>query len=118
MISLSNIRKEFSGQPLFQEVSFNVNPKDRIGLAGVNGAGKSTLLKIIAGELEADLGKIVFPSDENIGYLPQEKIINSTLNVVEEAMLVFKFLDDYKREIDEIHKKLENEDYVLKNIQR
>lgn len=114
MISLSNIRKEFSGEPLFQEVSFNVNPKDRIGLAGVNGAGKSTLLKIIAGELEADLGKIVFPSDENIGYLPQEKIINSTLNVVEEAMLVFKFLDDYKREIDEIHKKLENEDYVLK----
>jgi len=45
MISVSNIKKEFGGSPLFEGVSFNINPKDRIGLAGVNGAGKSTLLK-------------------------------------------------------------------------
>jgi ATP-binding cassette, subfamily F, member 3 len=108
MISVSNIKKEFSGLPLFQEVSFNINPKDRIGLAGVNGAGKSTLLKIIAGELEADLGRIVFPSDVNIGYLPQEKIISSDLTILSEAMQVFNFLNDYRNEIDSIHKKLEN----------
>jgi len=73
MISVSNIKKEFGGSPLFEGVSFNINPKDRIGLAGVNGAGKSTLLKIMAGELEAEMGKIIIPSDVSIGYLPQEK---------------------------------------------
>jgi len=112
MISLNNIKKEYGGTPLFEEVSFNVNPKDRIGLAGVNGAGKSTLLKIIAGEIESDLGKIVIPSDETIGYLPQEKVVSSKLNVLEETMLAFEFLNDFKKEIDEIHGKLENEEYI------
>ncbi len=108
MISVSNIKKEFGGIPLFQEVTFNINPRDRIGLAGVNGAGKSTLLKIISGELEADTGKIVFPSDVSIGYLPQEKKISSGLTIFNEAMQVFNFLDEYKIEIENIHKRFEN----------
>ena len=110
MISVSNIKKEFGGSPLFEGVSFNVNPKDRIGLAGVNGAGKSTLLKIMANELESELGKIIIPSDISIGYLPQDKIISSSFSVFEEAMQAFKFLDGYKDEIEEIHQKLEKED--------
>ena len=69
MISVSNIKKVFGGSALFEGASFNINPKDRIGLAGVNGAGKSTLLKIIAGELESDLGNIVIPADVSIGYI-------------------------------------------------
>ncbi|NQU31991.1 MAG: ATP-binding cassette domain-containing protein [Bacteroidetes bacterium] len=110
MISIVNIKKEFSGLPLFEEVTFNVNPKDRIGLAGVNGAGKSTLLKIISGEMEPDNGRIVFPPDVSIGYLPQEKSISSKLTVFEEAMQVFKFLADYKSEIADIHTILESSD--------
>lgn len=110
MISVSNIKKIFGGSTLFEGVSFNINPKDRIGLAGVNGAGKSTLLKIIARELESDLGNIVIPPDVSIGYLPQEKFISSKLTVFEEAMLVFKFLDAYKNEVDEIHQVLESKD--------
>lgn len=112
MISVSNIKKVFSGSPLFEGVSFNINPKDRIGLAGVNGAGKSTLLKIIAGELESDLGNIVIPSDVSIGYLPQEKFISSDLTVFDEAMLVFGFLDDYKNEVEEIHQILEGKNNI------
>ncbi len=110
MISVVNIKKEFSGLPLFEEVTFNVNPKDRIGLAGVNGAGKSTLLKIISGEMEPDNGRIVFPPDVSIGYLPQEKSMLSKLTVFEEAMQVFKFLADYKNEIADIHTILESSD--------
>ncbi len=109
MISVSNIKKEFGGSPLFEGVSFNVNPKDRIGLAGVNGAGKSTLLKIMANELEPELGKIIIPSDISVGYLPQDKIISSGFTVFDEAMQAFKFLDGYKNEIEEIHKKLEKD---------
>jgi len=109
MISVSNIKKEFSGTPLFEGVSFNINLKDRIGLAGVNGAGKSTLLKIMANELEPELGKIIIPSDISIGYLPQDKIISSRFSVFEEAMQAFKFLDGYKDEIELIHQKLEKD---------
>ncbi len=108
MISVVNIKKEFGGSPLFEEVTFNINPKDRIGLAGVNGAGKSTLLKIISGEMESDNGKIVIPSDLTIGYLPQEKVISSGLTIFDEAMQVFRFLVDYKTEISKIHTCLED----------
>ncbi len=108
MISVSNLKKEFGGAILFENVSFNINPKDRIGLAGVNGAGKSTLLKIMAGELHPESGKIIFPPDITVGYLPQEKQISSVLPIFEETMLVFKFLDLYKAEIEVIHSKLEN----------
>jgi len=112
MISVSNIKKEFGGSPLFEGVSFNINPKDRIGLAGVNGAGKSTLLKIMAGELEAEMGKIIIPSDVSIGYLPQEKIISSELSIFQETMQALSFIESYKAEIDNIHRKLESADNV------
>ncbi len=110
MISVSNIKKEFGGSPLFEGVSFNINPKDRIGLAGVNGAGKSTLLKIMAEELESDMGSIIIPSDVSVGYLPQEKIISSELTIFDEAMQALNFIEDYKNEIENIHQKLESED--------
>ncbi|MBC8320401.1 MAG: ATP-binding cassette domain-containing protein [Bacteroidetes bacterium] len=110
MISVSNIKKVFGGYSLFEGVSFNINLKDRIGLAGVNGAGKSTLLKIMAGELEPDLGRIIIPPDVTIGYLPQEKFISSDLTVFNEAMQAFKFIDSYKNEIEKIHRKLESKD--------
>lgn len=110
MISVSNIRKEFGGSPLFEGVSFNINPKDRIGLAGVNGAGKSTLLKIMAGELESDMGTVVIPTDVSIGYLPQEKFISSDFSVFDEAMQAFNFIESYKSEIEDIHQILESKD--------
>lgn len=110
MISVSNIKKEFGGTPLFEGVTFNINPKDRIGLAGVNGAGKSTLLKIMAGELEQDLGKIIYPNELSFGYLPQEKVISSDLCVFDETLQALSFIEDYKKEIETIHDKLENKD--------
>lgn len=111
MISISNITKEFGGTPLFTDVSFNINPRDCIGLAGVNGAGKTTLIKILAGIISADGGNILIPSDVSIGYLPQEKIVKSELTVHNEAMQAFNFLKSYNAEIAEIHTKLEKETY-------
>lgn len=83
---------------------------DRVGLAGVNGAGKSTLLKIMAGELEADMGRVIIPTDISIGYLPQEKIISSKLSIFAETMQALSFIDSYKKEIDNIHQALEKAD--------
>lgn len=49
MISVDNLTVSFGGQDLFKEISFLINPKDRIGLVGKNGAGKSTMLKVLVG---------------------------------------------------------------------
>ncbi len=70
MISVNNITVSFGGFSLFENISFLINPKDRIGLAGKNGAGKSTMLKILAGEQNPTKGDIAAPNECKIGYLP------------------------------------------------
>lgn len=89
MITLNNIAKEFSAEVLFDGVSFTINPRDRIGLAGRNGSGKTTLIKIICGEMIADKGEVVVPENITLGYLPQEKNISTQRNVIEESLQAF-----------------------------
>ncbi len=102
MISVNNITKEFNGEALFTNVSFNINNKDCIGLAGKNGAGKTTLLRIIAGELTSEHGQVIQPGDLEIGYLPQEKIIDSTLSILEEVLLVVQYIEGLRQRNKEI----------------
>jgi ATP-binding cassette subfamily F protein 3 len=74
MLAVSNVSKRFPGAeaPLFQNVSFTVNPGERVGLIGPNGCGKTTLLRVILGEIPANSGGVIFsPPDLRIGYLPQ-----------------------------------------------
>ncbi|MDP8298754.1 MAG: ATP-binding cassette domain-containing protein [Candidatus Tantalella remota] len=72
MIVLQNIKKEYGDQLLFEEVTLNIDPGERIGLLGRNGHGKSTLFRMIAGEESADEGRIIIPKKYNIGFLHQE----------------------------------------------
>jgi ATP-binding cassette subfamily F protein 3 len=90
MISINNLSIHFTGTSLFDDVSFVVADKDRIGLVGKNGAGKTTLMRIITGMQEPEKGNIIIPSDTTIGFLPQEiTFINSGKTVIEEAMTAF-----------------------------
>jgi len=100
MFSVNNLSIHFTGEYLFDDISFNINDRDRIGLVGKNGAGKTTLLKIIARKLEPQRGTIVIPSDGTIGYLPQEMIISSTDKVFDEAMKAFAKTLKYKSDIE------------------
>ncbi len=97
---------EFGGEPIFKNVSFHVGDKERIGLAGKNGAGKTTLLRILIGEQEPTGGAVIIPESEAIGYLPQEKQIRSSRNVLEETLSVFSFLNNLKKELDDIQHQL------------
>jgi len=72
MYSVNNITVHFAGNYLLDDVSFLVNPRDRIGLVGKNGTGKTTLLRIIHGEFEPESGQVIIPSGKKVGYLPQE----------------------------------------------
>ncbi len=71
MLSVSHLSKTFDTQPLFKDISFSLNPGDRVGLIGQNGCGKTTLLHILAGIEAADSGAVLRDADLRIGYLPQ-----------------------------------------------
>ena len=112
MISIQNLKVEFSARPLFDNINYVVNKTDRIALVGKNGAGKSTMLKIIAGLQQPTAGSVSKPSDVTIGYLPQQMqlVDNSTLR--EEAAKAFDHVKELDREIDDINKELaERTDY-------
>lgn len=108
MISINNIKKEFGGEPLFSGVSFNLNEKECVGLAGKNGSGKTTLLKIISGEVKPDVGDISYPKEMTIGYLPQEKLITSQKTIKEEALEAFRFIHELKNRIDGLTEEIRN----------
>ena len=96
MISVDALSIEFNATPLFQDVSFVINKKDRIALVGKNGAGKSTLLKILAGEQPPTTGAVSLPRDCTVGYLPQVMKLADTRTVRQEAETAFAHIHDLK----------------------
>lgn len=106
MLSVSNISVQFGSKKLFDDVSFIVNPRDRIGLVGSNGTGKSTLLKVINGMLESDSGIIAGSKHTTIDYLPQDGISYSGRTLYEEVYSGVSDIASIKEEIDEINNEL------------
>lgn len=100
MVSVNNLSVEFSAKSLFDNISYVINPRDKIALVGKNGAGKSTMLKIIAGLQQPTSGSVAVPQDVTIGYLPQQMVLADTLSVVDEVRKVFSHLDDLKNQIE------------------
>lgn len=98
MVSVSGVAVGFSGDYLFEDVTFMVNGTDKIGLAGRNGAGKSTLMKVMAGWRKPDLGSIAVPNAVRIGYLAQDLNPNSVLTVIGEAKTAFATLNKMAEE--------------------
>ena len=107
MLSVDNLAVEFGGTTLFQNISFQINDKDRIALMGKNGAGKSTLLKVIAGERTPTRGAVTKPKDCVVAYLPQHLMTEDGRTVFEEASLAFQHLKDTENEIERINRELE-----------
>lgn len=107
MISVSNLTVGFGGSSLYEDISFLVNPKDRIGLAGKNGAGKSTLLKILAGLQQPTKGDVSKPNNCTIGYLPQDMVHNLGKTVFEETANAFAELKAVEKKIADIQHQLE-----------
>lgn len=107
MITVGNLSVLFGGKPLFQDISFMVQPRDKIGLTGKNGAGKSTLLKIIAKMQEPSKGVISVPSGYRIGYLPQEMKHASGKTIFEEAKTAFKEVLNLESELNSLSSQLE-----------
>ena len=107
MISVDNLAVEFSGTTLFSDVSFVINPTDKIALMGKNGAGKSTMMKIVAGEQKGTRGNVRVPKDTVIAYLPQHLLTEDNCTVFEEAAKAFKHVFDMRDEMERLNKELE-----------
>ncbi|MCF2489903.1 ABC-F family ATP-binding cassette domain-containing protein [Dyadobacter sp. CY347] len=107
MITVENLAVEFNGSALFSEVSFAINPTDKIALMGKNGAGKSTMMKIIAGEQKANRGHVRAPKDAVIAYLPQHLLTEDNCTVFEEAAKAFKQVFEMRAEMEKLNHALE-----------
>ena len=110
---------QFTGEDLFTDISFMIREKDRIGLVGKNGAGKTTLIKLLCGLEQPSKGDVIMSDDVTIGYLPQEKNVNSTKTVLDEAMTAFEEYYEIERRLAKLQDELSNrEDYESDSYQR
>jgi ATP-binding cassette subfamily F protein 3 len=94
MLAVNNLSVQFTGTNLFDNVTFNIGDRDRIGLVGKNGAGKSTLLKILCGWQQPESGTMVIATGQEVGYLPQEMVPDTVRSVLDEAMTAFSRIDE------------------------
>ena len=108
MVSVEGLKVEFGVKPLFRDVSFVINERDRIALVGKNGAGKSTLLKILNGQQKPTAGVVSVPNDTAIGYLPQVMKIADDTTVKEETRKAFSDSMRMKEHLEHMQNELGN----------
>ncbi len=102
IVSIQNLKVDFGGKVLFENVSFDVNQGDFVGLIGANGTGKTTLFKVIRGEIEPTEGGAFVSKTTKIGYLEQHACHGSVRTVYDEALSIFEPLMEIERELEEI----------------
>ncbi len=112
MIAVDQLAVMFGATPLFTNVCFNINKKDRIALVGKNGAGKSTLLKILSGSQKASSGSVAIEKEATIGYLPQVMVLSDDHTVIEETEKAFADISNLQQRIERENQELaERDDY-------
>ncbi|HIZ02566.1 MAG TPA: ABC-F family ATP-binding cassette domain-containing protein [Candidatus Bacteroides merdipullorum] len=119
MISVEHLSVEFNATPLFEDVSYVINRKDRIALVGKNGAGKSTMLKILAGLQPPTTGVVSVPRECTVGYLPQVMVLSDERTVMQEAELAFAHIHELRERIARLNQELaERTDYESAEYQK
>jgi len=108
MISVEGLKVEFGVKPLFTDVSFVINERDRIALVGKNGAGKSTMLKILAGIQTPTEGTVSIPNDCTIGYLPQVMKLQDSTTVRDEVRKAFSDISKMASKVERLQKEMES----------
>lgn len=119
MIIVSNLSVQYGGRFLFDDISFAVTAKDRVGLVGKNGAGKSTLLRILMREMRPEAGNITLDGNATLGYLPQDMRLNPTQTVYEETAKAFAQLQETEKLAADLTEQLaERTDYTSAAYER
>ncbi|QYR20846.1 ABC-F type ribosomal protection protein [Paenibacillus sp. sptzw28] len=106
LLQISGLSKSYGVSSVLSSITFQVLPRERVGLVGVNGAGKSTLLRIIAGEISADSGTVYKAKETSIGYLAQSSGLQSDRTIDAEMRSVFAHLTDAERELRSLEQQI------------
>ena len=101
MVSVEHLSIEYSSRPILDDITFLINPRDRVALVGKNGAGKTTLLRLLAGVETATSGRISKMGDLTIGYLPQVMMHTDGKTLREDVMSVLKTNSHQDEQADE-----------------
>ena len=120
VINVEHISKLYGDKMILEDLSCSVDEGDKIGIIGINGTGKSTLLRIIAGEEQADEGKIIFSNGMTIGWMGQNPEFDEESSILKYVCEGKKIEDDYGYESDAKAMltvlELENFDEKIKNL--
>ncbi len=114
VLSCKNISKAYGVDLILDNLTFNINENDKVGLIGANGAGKSTLFKILTSSLEQDSGDIFIDKSKSLGYLAQHLSLDSNNTIYEEVLDVFHDLIKMEEKLNKLEK-LMNEPYDKNN---
>lgn len=108
ILTVNNVMKSFGEDVIIENISFEVQKDERIGLVGVNGSGKTTLFKVLCGDYTPDEGSVIFARDARPGYMEQHVCKDPEKTAFEEVMTEFSELTDMENELEEIQQKLLN----------
>ncbi len=108
ILTCNNINKAFGSNQVLNNVSFHVEPNEKVAIVGVNGAGKTTLLKIIVGESQADQGDVIFSKGTSFGYLSQHQDLHSERSIFDELKEVKREVLDLEEEIRSLESEMKH----------
>ncbi|MBP2241271.1 ATP-binding cassette subfamily F protein uup [Cytobacillus eiseniae] len=118
MISIEHVTKTYGEKELFNDISFTISEKDRVGLIGVNGTGKSSLLKIVAGVDLPDVGELISPKDYTISYSAQQPDLDPNLTILAQVFRgdapILVLLREYEETLSELNKAPDHEEIQKK----
>ncbi len=102
ILTVNHIQQSFGEEVILQDISFEMQKSERVGLVGVNGSGKTTLFKVLTGEYTPDAGTVVFGKDTVLGYMEQHVCRDFHKTAFEEVMTVFAPLMRMERELEDL----------------
>src|SRR5882757_3065146 len=120
LVSANGLGRQFAGDPVFQDLKFEVRAGEKIGLVGPNGAGKTTLMRILAGTDEPDSGECILHSSAQVALLEQEARFEDDRTLLDEAKVGLAALYALQREAEDVAHAIaiQNDDAARKKLQR
>ena len=115
-LSVRNLTMTFIERNLFTDVSFDIENNDKVGFIGANGVGKTTLFKILNGEISPTSGTVTFEKNTRVGYMEQHACNNPRIDVYNELLSVFDFLEDMEKEISAVTNDIDNKNGDLNEL--
>lgn len=114
VLSCNNIHKSYGIEVILENITFNINDGEKVGLIGPNGAGKSTLFNILTGKLNYDSGNLFIDKAKTVGYLTQHLSLDSSNSIYDEMLTVFQDLINLENKLAKLEA-LMNEPYDAQN---